>query len=170
MATDTEHRRPAVEGWFTIPEDPGTPPHLIGTRCADSGTYFFPPERVMSRAPGYADSELVEVELSNRGTLWSWTDAGYQPPPPYVPVSDPYEPFCIAAVELAEEQVVVLGQVPAGVSVTDLHLGMEMELVLDVLRTETDEETGEVVEVMVWKWAPASNPTAAGVGTGPVAG
>ncbi len=92
-------RRPVVEGWFTIPDD-DTPPSLIGTRCSRSGTYFFPPERVMSRAPGQADSTLEEVHLSRRGRIWSYTDAQYQPPEPYVPVSDPYEPFCIAAVEL----------------------------------------------------------------------
>lgn len=155
MSTTTTRRRPAIEGWFTMPE-PGSDrkPHLLGTRCVDSGTYFFPPERVMSRAPGFADSELEEVELSNRGRLWSWTDAQYQPPDPYVPVTDPYEPFCIAAVELEAERMVVLGQVPAGVGVDELRLGMEMELVLEPLRTETDEETGEGVDVMVWKWAP----------------
>lgn len=157
MSTATTRRRATIEGWFTMPEA-GTDerPHLIGTRCSDSGTYFFPPERVMSRAPGFADSELEEVQLSNRGRLWSWTDAQYQPPPPYVPVTDPHEPFCIAAVELEAEQMVVLGQVPAGISVDDLELGMEMELVLDPLRTETDPDTGEDVEVMVWKWAPVT--------------
>ncbi|MCZ7630698.1 MAG: OB-fold domain-containing protein [Microthrixaceae bacterium] len=138
MSTATTRRRPAVEGWFTMPE-PGTgeSPHLIGTRCAGSGTFFFPPERVMSRAPGFAGSQLEEVLLSNRGRLWSWTDAQYQPPPPYVPVSDPHEPFCIAAVELEAEQMVVLGQVRAGVSVDDLELGMEMELVLDPCGSNT---------------------------------
>ena len=156
-ATSTVRRRPAVEGWFTIPgEGSDESPRLIGTRCSGSGTYFFPPERVMSRAPGFADADLEEVELSNRGTLWSWTDAQYQPPPPYEPVTDPHAPFCIAAVELEAEKMVVLGQVPAGVTVDDLELGMEMELVIDVLRTETDEETGEDVEVMIFKWAPAS--------------
>ena len=155
MSTATTRRRAAIEGWFTMPEPgSGEAPHLIGTRCVDSGTYFFPPERVMSRAPGFAESELEEVQLSNRGRLWSWTDAQYQPPPPYVPVTDPHEPFCIAAVELEAEQMVVLGQVPAGVTVDHLELGMEMELVLDRLRTETDEDTGESVDVMVWKWAP----------------
>ena len=39
----------------------------------------------MSRAPGNADSELVPVELSRTGTVWSFTNAGYQPPEPYVP-------------------------------------------------------------------------------------
>lgn len=163
MEHGTTRRRPAVEGWFTMPE-PGsdTPPALIGTRCAQSGTYFFPPERVMSRAPGFSSSELTEVQLSRRGTLWSYTDAQYQPPAPYVPVSDPHEPFSIAAVELAEEKMVVMGQVVAGVGVDELRVGMEMELVLDTLHTETDEETGEDVDVIVWKWKPLNQSESAG--------
>ncbi len=166
MAEITTTRRPAVEGWFTVPE-PGSDerPALIGTRCTRSGTYFFPPERVMSRAPGFADSELEEVRLSTRGTVWSYTDAQYQPPPPYVPVTEPHEPFCIAAVHLRAEDMVVMGQVVAGVSVDDLHVGMEMELVLDTLCTESADDAegddvgsvgGGEVEVVVWKWAPVA--------------
>jgi uncharacterized OB-fold protein len=137
-------RVPAVEGWFTLDD----PPHLIGTRCTGSGTYFFPPERTMSRAPGYADAELEEVLLSRTGKLWSYTNAGYQPPEPFVPRSDPFEPFCIAAVELEAEKIVVLGQCVADVTVDDLEIGMEMELVLDVLdQTETED-------LMIWKWQP----------------
>ncbi len=145
-------RRPIVEGWFTTPTD-DTPPALIGTRCTGSGTYFFPPERVASRAPGFHDSALEEVELSRTGRLWSYTDAQYQPPEPYVPVTDPHEPFCIAAVELTEERIVVMGQVVAGVGVDDLRIGMEMELVVDTLDTTTGDD-GEVVEHLVWKWRP----------------
>lgn len=148
-------RRPVVEGWFTVPE-PGSDegPALIGTRCTGSGTYFFPPERVMSRAPGFADAELEEVRLSSRGRLWSYTDAGYRPPEPYVPVTDPHEPFCIAAVELERERMVVMGQVVAGVTVDDLSVGMEMELVVDTLNTSTEGD--DTVEVLVWKWRPVA--------------
>jgi uncharacterized OB-fold protein len=153
-------RVPAVDGWFTMPPDDATIPAdgsglpgiaLVGTRCVDSGTYFFPPERVMSRAPGFADSELVDVELSTTGTLWSYTDAQYQPPEPFVAATDPYEPFCLAAVELPTEQLVVLGQVIAGVGVDDLKVGMPMELVADVLN-EDDEHT-----YVMWKWRPAAS-------------
>lgn len=142
---------PAVDGWFTL--DPASPDAsgiaLTGTRCVDSGTYFFPPERVMSRAPGFADSELIEVELSTTGTLWSYTDAQYQPPEPFIAPTDPYEPFCLAAVELAEEQLVVLGQVVSGVGVDDLKVGMSMRLVPGVLFTDDDGDH------MMWKWQPA---------------
>lgn len=162
-------RVPAVEGWFSMPPDdvpfpadgsgvPGIT--LLGTRCVDSGTYFFPPERVMSRAPGYADSELVDVTLSTTGTLWSYTDAQYQPPEPFVATSDPYQPFCLAAVELAEEQLVVLGQVVAGVGVDALRVGMPMELVADVL-DEDDEHT-----YVMWKWRPVAGSNGADEPTG----
>lgn len=148
-------RQMAVEGWFTLePKDTTHRPEgadpiaLIGTRCVDSGTYFFPPERVMSRAPGYADSELVEVELSTTGRLWSYTDAQYQPPEPFIPLSDPYQPYCLAAVELEKEKLVVLGQVVPGVTIDDLQVGMEMELVAGTLYEDDDNE------YIVWKWRP----------------
>lgn len=144
---DTARARvPAIEGWFTMDE---ADPRLIGTKDTESGTYFFPPETTMSRAPGFADAPLEEVLLSNRGTLWSYTSATYQPPNPYIPVSDPFEPFCIAAVHLDAEQIVVLGQVVAGVQVDDLAVGQEMELVLDVLYSD------DQADHIVWKWRPA---------------
>lgn len=159
MATTapTDKRRvPAVEGWFRAAPDaePGsTDIALVGTRCSQSGTFFFPPEHVMSRAPGHADAELSEVELSSRGRLWSYTDAQYQPPSPFVSRTDPYEPYCLAAVELELEKMVVLGQVVAGVGIEDLHVGQEMELVLDVL-DEDDEH-----EYTIWKWRPVVSPS-----------
>jgi uncharacterized OB-fold protein len=155
--TSAPRRRHAVEGWFTE-DGPDGRPALIGTRCSESGTYFFPPERVMSRAPGHPDADLVEATMSNHGRLWSYTDAQYQPPEPYVPVTDPHEPFCIAAVELEAERIVIMGQVVAGVGVEDLKVGMEMELVVDTLFTETDDE-GAPTEVVVWKWAPVGATT-----------
>ncbi|NLA35552.1 MAG: benzoylsuccinyl-CoA thiolase [Actinobacteria bacterium] len=137
-------RVPAIEGWFTLDDEP----RLIGTKCVDSGTVFFPPETTMSRAPGFASSELVPVELSRTGTLWSYTNAGYQPPDPYIAVSDPYEPFWIAAVHLEAEQMVVLGQVVAGVPAEAITVGTEMELVVDTLYSDDDNE------YMIWKWQP----------------
>ena len=135
---------PAIDGWFTVDAEP----HLIGTKCVDSGTYFFPPETTMSRAPGFSESELVETPLSRTGTLWSYTNAGYTPPEPYVPQTDPFVPFCIAAVKLEVEQMVVLGQCPDGVTIDDLEVGMAMELVIDTLDTTDDDD------LLIWKWQP----------------
>lgn len=153
-----KQRQMAIEGWFTLdPEDKSHQPvgadpvALIGTRCVDSGTYFFPPERVMSRAPGFAGSELVDVELSTTGRLWSYTDAQYQPPEPFIPLNEPYVPYCLAAVELEREKLVVLGQVVPGVSIDDLRVGMEMELVAGTLYEDDD------TEYIVWKWRPLAS-------------
>src|SRR3954451_2302595 len=103
-------RVPAIEGWFTIDGEP----RLLGNRCTTCGTYFFPQASVFCRNPHCDGTEFDEAPLSSRGTVWSYTDNRYQPPPPYVP-TDPFEPYTIAAVELRDEKMVVLGQMVAGV-------------------------------------------------------
>jgi uncharacterized OB-fold protein len=143
----TKTRVPAVEGWFT--EDP---PALLGSRCQSCGTFAFPKESTFCRNPACSSTTFDEVALSRRGKVWSYTDARYQPPPPYM-AADPYEPFAIAAVELADEAIVVMGQVVAGVDVDSLHVGDEVELVIDTLY-EDDDNT-----YTVWKWRKAEAET-----------
>ncbi len=139
-------KAPAIEGWFRMdPDDP----RLLGTRCSACGSYFFPKEEAYCRNPGCAGTELEEVALSSRGRLWSFTNNCYAPPAPYV-APDPFEPYAIAAVELEEEKMVVLGQVVAGVDVGQLEAGMEMEIVLDTLYEDDDNE------FVVWKWRPVA--------------
>ena len=142
----SKKRTPAIEGWFTTDAER---PALLGTRCKRCGQVFFPREETYCRSPHCQGTEFEEVELSRRGRLWSYTNNGYQPPPPYVSPKDPYEPFAVAAVELEDERMVVLGQVVDGVGPADLEVGMEMELVLATLNE--DEEN----EYVVWKWRPA---------------
>lgn len=144
----TKTRVPAVEGWFTYDTER---PALLATRCRACGSYFFPRESYLCRNPDCRGREFDEVELSRRGTIWSFTNACYQPPPPYVPVTDPFEPFTLAAVELAEERMIVMGQLVDGVTVDDLHAGMTVELVIDTL-FEDDEN-----EHVVWKWKPVDD-------------
>jgi hypothetical protein len=139
-------RLPAVDGWFTTGED-GTPPALLGSRCTGCGTYAFPAESGYCRNPDCASTSFDTVELSRRGRIWSYTDARYQPPSPYV-AADPYVPFCLVAVELAAEKLVVMGQVVGGVSVDDLSVGEEVELVVDTLYSE------DGCDYLVWKWRP----------------
>jgi hypothetical protein len=142
MATKT--RVPAVEGWFTTDSDG---PALLASRCTSCGTYAFPREALFCRNPDCDSSTFDEVPLSRRGTVWSYTDARYTPPAPYV-AADPYHPFCIAAVELAAEKMVVMGQVTSDITVDQLSIGTEVELVLDVLYEDDDHE------YLVWKWRP----------------
>jgi len=139
-------RVPAVDGWFTVDGTDG--PALIGTRCQQCGTYSFPKQTMFCPNPACGSRDFDEVELSRTGRLWSFTNNCYQPPPPYIPPGDQFEPFAIAAVELAAEQMVVLGQMVPGVEVSQLHVGQEVELVIDLL---FEDDTSEYV---VWKWKP----------------
>ena len=157
MSTRTRVPALGAEGWFT-PE--GDAPTLLGQQCTTCGTFAFPKADHGCPNPACLGIEFTEVPLSRHGTIWSYTDARYQPPPPYVVPTDTHVPFCIAAVHLAVEGIVVMGQVVAGVTVDDLSVGQEMELVVDILFSETDAETGTETDHLIWKWRPVS-------GTGP---
>ena len=135
---------PAIEGWFTTTDEP----RLLGTRCTTCRTVFFPKAGGFCRNPACRGREFDEVELSRTGTVWSYTDAQYQPPPPYIPESGDYEPFALAAVELADEQVVILGQVAKGFGVDDLSVGATVELVIEPLY-EIDG-----IEHLIYRWKP----------------
>jgi uncharacterized OB-fold protein len=146
----TEHAAaagtPAIEGWFTT----GEAPALLATRCTTCGSVFFPRMEGFCRNPACDGESFEETELSRRGTVWSYTDAQYQPPPPYIPASDPYEPFALAAVEL-HEGIVVLGQLARGHGVADVRVGSEVELVVETLYTD---ETGDRT---IWRWLPLTS-------------
>jgi len=137
-------RVPAIEGWYTL--DPDSP-ELIGSRCRKCGTCFFPRQDSYCRNPACDSSDFDETPLSRTGTLWSYTNACYQPPAPFV-AAEPFEPYAIAAVELDAERMVILGQVVEGVALEALRIGMPMELVLAPLHEDEDE-----VKV-IWKWQP----------------
>jgi hypothetical protein len=138
---------PAVDGWFTTDAEP----HLVGTKCTSCGTVFFPKASGFCRNPSCRGQEFADVELSRIGKVWSYTDAQYQPPPPYIPATDPYEPFALAAVELAEEQLVILGQVASGYGVADLKVGAPVELVVEPVY-EIDG-----VEHLMYRWKPVAS-------------
>jgi uncharacterized OB-fold protein len=138
----TKPQVPAIEGWFTTGDEPA----LLGSRCTTCGTYVFPRAALACPNPDCAGSEFDEVPLSRRGRVWSFTTNHYAPPAPYMS-PDPFVPYTVAAVELAEERMVVLGQVVDG---AELGVGTEVELVIDTL-FEDDEVTH-----VVWKWRPVA--------------
>ena len=135
---------PAVAGWFTTDD----PPTLLGSRCDACGVVAFPPRTTGCPNPQCRGTELSSHPLARTGRVWSYTDARYQPPPPYVSPSDPYEPFVLAAVELDADGLVVLGQMVAGVDADAVHVGQPVELVVEPLL-----ETDDAVQ-LVWRWKP----------------
>ena len=118
----SKNRVPAVEGLFDLETG-----QLQGTRCADCGTIYFPREETLCRNPRCASTSFESAALSTRGRVWSFTNSCYAPPAPYVQTTDPFEPITIAAVELEDEKMVVMGQVE-GAGVEDLEAGMETTL------------------------------------------
>ena len=142
----TRTRTPVIEGWFGGENEEFT---LLGTACRACSAVFFPREDTFCRNPHCDSTELDEVPLSRRGRIWSYTDGRYRPPPPYVAdESRAWEPFALLAVELEAERMVVLGQAPPGVTVDELSVGMEVELVPGVLN-EDDGYTWTT-----WHWKP----------------
>lgn len=141
---------PVVEGWFTT----GAEPTLLASRCTTCSNVVFPPVAEDSvafcRNPACDGEKHASLALSRRGTVWSYTDAQYQPPAPYVPAADPYVPFALAAVELPEG-LVVLGQVADGYGVADLRVGAEVELVVETLDAD---DTGERT---TYRWKPVTS-------------
>ena len=134
---------PVLDGWFTMD---AKQPHLLGTQCKACGTYYFPKQSVYCKNPSCDGEQFDEVQLSRTGKVWSFTNAMYQPPEPYVS-PDPYVPYTIVAVELAKEKMIVMGQATEGTNVSDLKAGMEMELVLEPMYSKDDSK-----ETLTWKW------------------
>lgn len=89
---------------------------------------------------------MAQVPLSRRGTLWSYTENRYPPPAPY-PAPDPFEPFAIAAVQLADEGLIILGKVVDGTLAEHLKVGMEMGLSTMTLYVDDDG-----VDRVVYAW------------------
>ena len=143
----TRTRVPAVEGWFTMDE---AAPELLGAKGTESGSYFFPKQLAVSANPATPFEEREEVKLSRRGRVWSYTTNHYKPPAPYM-APDPFVPYTVLAVELEAEQMVVLGPLATGADPAQLHVGMEVELVLGPLYQDDDHE------YVIWQWAPLNS-------------
>jgi uncharacterized protein len=133
--TQEKQQVAAVEGWFSSEPEP----HLIGKRCASCGTAVFPPLAVRCPNP-LCGGDLEDAALSRTGRVWSFAINHYAPPLPYV-AADPFEPFGVAAVELDEERMIVLGQIEGDPS--ELAIGDEVEVVIGELSDGSP----------VWKWA-----------------
>jgi uncharacterized OB-fold protein len=130
-----------IDNWFTTGESPA----LLGNHCPQCATVAFPPIRTSCPNPACGSTDLGVAPLPRTGTIWSYTTATYQPPAPYVPTTDPFEPFAIAAVELEGTRMVVLGQVADGYGVEQLRVGAPVELVVEPLDAQGQ---------LVWRWRP----------------
>ena len=102
---------------------------------------FFPKASFFCRNPACDGEEFEETKLSRRGTSGRFTDAQYQPPPPYIPTHRQLHAVRASRrSSCADEQMVVLGQVADGFTVADLEVGQQVELVIEELFSDDDNE------------------------------
>ena len=87
----------------------------------------------------------MRASLGGSGSLWSFTTAEYRPPSPYV-AAEPYEPFVIAAVELDDSGIVVIGRAAGRSSVDGLRVGQRAQLDVGVLFS------ADGVDQLMWEW------------------
>jgi hypothetical protein len=139
----TTQRKHVVEGAFA---ETANGPHLLGSRCAGCGACFFPRSPVC-RNPGCVDKRIEDVELSTRGTLWTYTVQYYKPPPP-ARFDEPFVPYGVGLVDLPEG-IRIMGMISSD-DPESLKIGQEMELVIETLHHDDDGS-----EVLTWKWRPA---------------
>ncbi len=133
-------RNPVRQGLFADAD----PPALLGSRCEACGSHLFP--RTDACTYCAADAPTA-VELSGRGTLWSWT-AVTAPPPGY----EGDIPFGIGVVELPEGVRVITRLTESDPG--RLAEGQEMEL--RVVPLHRDAEGHEVV---TYAFAPVGPPS-----------
>ncbi|MDI6857133.1 MAG: Zn-ribbon domain-containing OB-fold protein [Dehalococcoidia bacterium] len=139
--TDSEEKPakqmvPLRQGMFRLPEKPDGKPILIGSRCPDCGTYFFPRRYVCLTC--YRQG-LDEADLSTRGKVWTYTIARQTPPGSMIEA-----PYAIAVVELPEK--VAIETVLTDVDLDAVRVGMDVEIKL--VKMKEDEEGNDVVSFM----------------------
>ncbi|MFC1929670.1 Zn-ribbon domain-containing OB-fold protein [Chloroflexota bacterium] len=133
---------PITEGLFTWPSEK---PQLIGGTCKTCGSYYFPKRSIVHK-PGCLNEDVEEVLFSREGKLISYTWQYYQPPPPFKS-SEPFVPFGLGLVELAEG--VRVNGIMTDCKLEDLKMNMDVQL---VARKLYDDEQGN--EYMTWMFRP----------------
>ena len=123
---------------LTDPE--GTEGVLLGMRCRDCGIYLFGAALFCQACSA---SNLEAVELSRRGSLYSYTTVHVPPAGWPGPV-----PYLLGEVELPEGPHVLAEIVNC--AETDLHVGLPVELALQQVQSG-ESGPGRVV----YKWRPA---------------
>jgi uncharacterized OB-fold protein len=70
VAEGAKSRRAVKQGYYTVPDDPGEPPRLLGTHCKDCDEYFFPTRLVCAKC---LSQNTEDAMLGPKATLYSYT-------------------------------------------------------------------------------------------------
>lgn len=106
---------------------------LIGNRCLNCGTPFFPPRRVCTECRG---TEFEPFQFSGKGSLYSYTTLR-QPPSGF----ENQAPYSVGMIKL-DEGPMVEAQL-TDLNADELEVGMPLEMVTRKLRE--DGEAGLII-------------------------
>ncbi len=135
-------RIPVIEGLFAeLPEGP----RLLGSRCATCATPYFPRSPVCHN-PDCDASQIEDAAFGPHGVLFSFAVQNYPPPPP-AKYDEPYVPYAMGMIDLAEG-LRVLGRIAAD-DVSALRGGLPVELVVGRLCGDADGN-----EIVTWQFRP----------------
>ncbi len=140
MGGASRQRVPIEPGFFTIPDDPGQSPRLLGSRCRDCGEHFFPRRPVCARCLAEGTDDVL---LGPEGRLYTWTYVHF---PFFNSRRAEHGGYGVGQVDLPEGPRVqcVLSGGP-----DDFRIGMPMGLELETLR-----ENPEGQEVVIFRFRP----------------
>ena len=124
--------QPFRKGLFTFADPDGSPGRLLGGRCRECSTIYFPPRQICPRC--MKEGVLDALPLSRRGALYTYTVIR-QAPPRY-PV-----PYAVGYVDLPEGLRVFTQM--EGWQQRELRVGEEMELFFEAIRK--DEQGHELI-------------------------
>jgi uncharacterized OB-fold protein len=124
-------RVPVKPGYFTVPDDPATPPRLLGSRCEACGEHFFPSRAVCARCLA---ERTADVELGPRGTLYSYTFVHF---PLFGSTRIEHIGYGVGQVDLPEGPRV---QFPLAGRREDYRVGQTVEAELDPIREDDGRE------------------------------
>lgn len=97
-------------------------PALLGTRCADCGTLYYP-HVVSCRNPDCEGKGVAPARIMGRGRLYSFTVQRYRPPPLFA--IEPWQPYAVGLVDV-ENGLRVMGIVEAPFE--EVRIGMPLRL------------------------------------------
>ncbi len=137
MAEKTRTRIPIKQGFFTVPSSPDEPLKFLGTRCEDCGEYFFPKRTICAKCNS---QNTVDVEISSRGTLYSYTFVHF---PMFGSSVEEYkEGYGVGQVDLPEGPRL---QMPLAGKQEDFRIGQTVQAELHTVRR--DEAGNDVVTI-----------------------
>ena len=133
---------PVQEGLFDFPPDKGQHPALLANSCRNCGKCFFPKRTFCPDC--FEQGELDDIVLDRKGVIYAVTVVHISSP------SGIKAPYAYGYVNIPANNIRVLAPF-TGDSPNSFHAGMEVELVLEPIRTDSEGQ-----HIIGYKFKPVS--------------